>query len=344
MKKTLIAILIITACTSCASREAVRPTLPDLVWPRPPAQPRIAWVKEVRAMEDAGIAKGFWKKLFELIAGAEEMQIVRPYGILADTRERLVIVDTGGGIVHLLDPKEGRYTILPPEGESRLASPIGVTEDDARNLYVTDSATGLLYRYDNAKGVFSAFIRHEMERPTGIAFNPTNRLLYVAETGTHQIVAIDLTGNERLRFGARGSLPGQFNYPTDLCIDRKGNVLITDALNARIQTFSAAGKFIASFGQPGDTPGNFAKPKGVAVDSDNNIYVSDALFDMIQIFSPSGQLLMGFGDRGNEPGQFWMPSGIFIDRNDFIYVSDTYNRRIQIFKYLKTDYMTTDNK
>ncbi|MCM2356884.1 MAG: 6-bladed beta-propeller [Geobacteraceae bacterium] len=305
------------------------------VWPSPPLEPRIEWVKEIRDYRGAGVDRGFWKRAWDFIAGEEEARIIKPHGVYFDDMQRLFIVDAGGAQLHLMDMRKGRYTLIRHENGNGFLSPVGISGDDGGNVYVTDSGTAVIFRYSLQDDSLTQFTSVKFARPTGIAFNRANRLLYVVDTAAHQVVALDMTGTERIRFGSRGHGPGQFNYPTDICIDGTGQVIVTDALNSRIQIFSSSGKPLTAFGQAGDEIGHFNKPKGVAVDSDGHIYICDALHDAVQIFDPQGQLLLSFGESGQEPGQFWMPSGIHIDANDFIYVADSFNQRIQVFKYLK---------
>jgi len=330
-------LLAMLLCTSgCTSVRLVSSPAPEqrIVWPPPPLEPRIEWVREIKSHRDLGVQPGFWQRLVGFIAGEQEERFLRPYGIWASSGKRFVLVDSGAAKVHLVDLEKGRYLPLPEAGTVKLLSPIGVTEDDRENLYVTDSGTGQLFRYSLADGTLAPFVTYRFKRPSGVAFNPVNRLLYVVETAAHQVVAIDSRGMERFRFGSRGSGAGQFNFPTDLAIDRSGRVIVTDSLNGRIQIFAADGTAAGGFGEPGDTAGRFARPKGVALDSEGHIYVCDSQQDLVQIFDDNGRLLLAFGENGSEPGQFWMPSGIFID-NDTIYVADTYNQRVQVFRYLK---------
>jgi DNA-binding beta-propeller fold protein YncE len=112
-------------------------------------------------------------------------------------------------------------------------------------------------------------------------------------------------------------------------------VLVTDALNFRVQAFDAEGRFLWQMGRQGDAAGDFAAPKGVATDSQGHIYVADALFDSVQIFRHDGALLLAFGERGTAVGQFLLPGGIFINAEDRIYVADAYNGRIQTFDFLR---------
>jgi len=331
--RLLAVLMLLTACTGATGRTPI--TTGELFWPPSPMEPKIQWVKEIHDYRDAGIAMGIWKRFAEYITGAEEIGIVKPYGVHFDSGSRLVVVDVGRAMVHVMDTKENEYTEIGAGKERVFITPIGVTEDDEENLYITDSGAGIIYRYGLRRKVLQPFITLDTGRPTGIAYNKNNKLLYVTDTAEHQIAVFDLKGSERFRIGSRGEGPGKFNFPTDLFVDNRNRLYVTDALNARVQIFSSDGLLLKSFGNAGDTPGYFAKPKGIAVDSEGHIYVCDALLDTIQIFDDSGEFLLAVGGNGLGAGQFWMPAGLYIDRNDFIYVADSYNRRVQVFRYLK---------
>lgn len=304
------------------------------VWPAPPQPARIRWIKEVKSPEDHGISQGFWKRVSATLSGLRQEPIRKPYGVHADERGRLIVVDSGAAVVHILDPQANQYRLLGPEQGLRFVAPIGVTEDDHGNLYVTDAGAGVIYRYRFSDRSFARFSPFKLKRPTGIAFSKKQQVLFVSDTTAHQVVVYDLAGQELRRIGARGTGDARFNYPTDLFVDRQGQLYVTDALNQRIQILTPEGQLLAQFGEGGDSTGYLAKPKGVAVDSRGHIYVCDALLDAVQIFDSSGQLLLFFGGTGNRPGEFWMPTGIDIDGNDNIYVSDSFNRRIQVFRYV----------
>lgn len=329
----LLAILVPSGCATPPSIHDTRPEV-ELQWPGKTAGPKIVWVRSISGYQDVGISKGFWKKALEFFIGADERRIVRPYGVLIDSAGRLYIADPGGGVVHCMDPKEGRYTIISGEEGSRLRTPIGLTEDNQGRIYITDSAAASVFRYDPAVGSLKPFMSGLLARPTGIVFNKSNGLLYIVDTTGQKVIAAGVDGLERWQLGSSGKGAGQFNYPTDIAVDKQGRLYVTDTLNYRIRTFSPAGVQLAMFGAAGDATGYLKRPKGVAVDSAGHIYVCDALLDAVQIFDSAGQLLLSFGRQGAGAGEFWMPSGIFIDSEDFIYVADTYNQRIQVFRYL----------
>jgi sugar lactone lactonase YvrE len=305
-----------------------------LEWSGPLDEITVRWVGEVRAYGDFKVKRGFLKKFSTLLLGRDERRLVRPYGIFLDASERLLVTDPGTSSLHMMNLKSDEYRVLTQvAGGGGLVSPLGVTGDDQGTFYFTDSATGAVYFGQWDKMPPRKFNKAELVRPTGIAFNRDNWLLYVADTGLHQIVVFGLDGQEKFRIGKRGSEPGQFNFPTDLWIDGSGHLYVNDSLNARIQVFTADGTLLESIGSRGHAPGYFDRPKGLAVDSAGNLYVCDALQDTVEVFDRDGRYRMNFGSRGQKPGQFWLPTGLFIGRDNRIFVADSYNSRIQIFEY-----------
>lgn len=329
--------LFLLLLASCATSPAAGPRSSnrELLWPPLPMESRIQWVSEFRDYHEVGITKGFWKMIGEFVFGEEETRLRKPYGVYKDDRDRIFVVDVGAAVVHVFDRKKNQYYTIGDHGKPLLRTPIAVTEDERENLFVSDAGSGRVYTFNLRKKELREFGPTRLGRPTGIAYNRTNKLLYVTDTAAHQVIAFRGDGTEELRIGTRGDAPGEFNYPTDLFVTPQGELYVTDALNGRIQIFSPDGKYLRSFGVAGDTPGFFDKPKGVAVDSEGHVYVCEAMFDTIQIFDQNGRFLLNFGSTGDEEGELRMPSGIYIDRDDLIYVADSFNKRIQIFKYLK---------
>lgn len=326
---------VLAACAT--SQTAATAVSRDISWPLASSPGRVVWVRNITGPADIGSGSGFWQRLSEVVSGAESSPIIRPHGLLRSAAGALYLTDPGRGMVHCFDITKSTYSVIAPRDDAPLSSPIGITEDSAGRIYITDSMTASVYRYTPADGTLKLLLSKALERPTGIAFNPVNNMLYVADTLASQIVIVDLNGVVIRRIGALGEGSTGFNRPTDLAVDARGQIYITDSLNFRITVMTPEGQVINQFGSPGDAGGSFSRPKGIAVDSTGNIYVNDSLMDAVQVFDQSGELQLMFGRKGTEPGQFWMPSGLFVDRLDQVYVADTYNRRIQIFRYLPSD-------
>jgi len=328
-----IALAVFSACSGGQSLHRLKPET-AMEWPLGADGGRVVWVKTIAQFQDLGLSKGFWKRVQELVVGEDARSIARPYGVLHDPAGRLYLADPGGGVVHSLDIGRGRYSVIGAGAESPLRTPIGLAVDERGRLYITDSSAGMVYRHDPADGSLRPWLAEKLKRPTGIAFNSVNQLLYIVDTLESQIVAVDQGGVEQHRLGAPGQGSMRFNRPTDIAIDRSGQIYVTDSLNFRITVFTPDGQELRQFGEAGDAHGFFSRPKGVAADSDGHVYVCDSLRDAVQVFDADGSPLLVFGTAGSGLGQFWMPSGLYIDSGDYIFVADTYNQRIQVFRYI----------
>lgn len=302
-------------------------------WPEGPNPTRIVWTGAATTPEELGIGYGLWGTLWRKAAGGEYDAIGRPYGIHADCRRRILVTDSVKKGVHLFDRELKRYYFI---GGGQFVLPIGITEDENNTAYVTDAAQGKVFKF-NLGERYPIMFADGLKRPTGIVYNPANKLIYVTDTVAGQVLAYNRQGKVMQRLGKPGQGKGEFNLPTDLAVDATGRIYVTDPLNARIQIFAKDGSFLKAFGEAGDNVGCFGKAKGVAVNSEGHIYVCDALYDRVQVFDFEGRLLVTFGSSGNGKGEFWMPSGIAIDKDDNIYIADTYNSRIQLLGYAWLD-------
>jgi DNA-binding beta-propeller fold protein YncE len=322
--------------SGCAKHADVPLARPDIFWPNPPEVKRIEFVQTVSKPEDLNIRPGILKLVVNYIVGEAAASMVSPYGITTDSQGRLYVVDTALKRIHVFDAEGNDYYFFPAD-KKMLASPIGIVADNGGTVYITDSIQGAVFIFaDSGKEFVTALGGGIFKRPTGIAINPKTSELLVVDTLLSRVFRFDLQSRaQKGSFGTDGATEGQFHYPTNIFVTSTGDIIVSDALNFRVQLFSPEGRFLFTFGRMGDAPGTFSRPKGVAADSDGNMYVVDALFDNIQVFDKRGTLLMDFGEHGKGYGDFWLPTGIYIDKNDRIYVSDSSNRRVQIFRYLK---------
>ena len=315
-------------------RTEERALVKPLVWPAPPQQARIRFVKTVARPEDMGIESSFWQQLWGVLVGKEEQWFIRPTGVAA-TGQTVFVTDAGGQALWILNPQAKQFRKLQSAAGRHLISPVAVTLGTEERIYIVDSYLREIVIYDRKQNPVGVISAPNVQRPAGLAYDNTRNRLYVADSAAHRVWVFAGDGKPLGAIGQRGTGDGEFNFPTHVAVDRNGNLYVTDALNFRLQMFDSEGRFTGKFGRHGDSSGTFASPKGVAVDSENHIYVVDALFDAVQIFDRAGQYLLTFGERGVGPGQFWLPGGIFIDDHDQIYVADTYNQRLQIFQYLR---------
>ena len=185
-------------------------------------------------------------------------------------------------------------------------------------------------------------------RPFGMGKDPNANRFAVADTGNNRIqlftfdAATGAITFER-KFGARGTLAGQFNGPQGVAIGPLGDIHVADTGNHRIQVFSSTGAFEVQFGTLGSSPGMLNSPAGICVDVSGLIYVADTGNNRIQIFNGTGLFLWQFGSAGSGNGQFSRPTDIQIGIAGRMYVADSSNHRIQIFDSARNHVLSLGN-
>jgi DNA-binding beta-propeller fold protein YncE len=311
---------------------------PTLVWPLPPEKPRLKYLGSIYGAADVEPTKkaGFLDRLAGIEHRDFKPTFIKPYGIATDSHDRIYVTDSGQGLIFVLDRGQKRVSFIGRGAQVHLHVPIGITVDRKDRVWVADAVGQHVYAFDTEGNVLMALGQQdEMVNPTAVAVDESRHRLYVVDSKQHALLVYDSESGQLLsRFGQRGNEDGQFNFPTNVALDRAGRIYVTDTMNFRVQVFDPDYKFVDAFGQQGNRFGQFLKPKGVALDNYGNVYVVDSDFDNFQIFDQKRRLLMFLGGMGQLPGTFWLPAGIHIDRHNQIYVADQNNRRIQVFQLL----------
>jgi len=329
--------VIVVICSGCGqpAGELFAPPVKPIVWPAPPETARIKYVGQISTEKDLHRAVSLSEGLGQLIFGQKEIGVLlNPYGVALDGKNRLFITDTSGSVIHLMDLKTRQYKQLSELADNeKLATPVALAIAEGQ-VFVADSSLAKICVFDREGRFQFSFGQERLKRPSGIAYWPEDEKVYVSDTSRHVVDVFSRSGEFLHEIGDRGLKAGEFNFPTQLWVDRSGRLYVSDTLNYRIQVFTSDGKILFTFGRQGDRPGNFAHPCGVATDSLGNIYVIDRQYENVQIFDREGHILMALGQEGTEIGQFWLPAGIWIDSSNKIYIADSFNKRIQVFQLL----------
>lgn len=331
--------------------------LSKIVWPNPPAITRIRYVNQFygeKREEQQKQKKAGW---MDRVAGATVgdanpnekvfFQLVRPYGIGFDSKGRVYTVDEKVLAVFIYSPETQKVELVKNGVQARFKLPTGLTLDDADRLFVSDSELKHVLVFTKEHKV-EASIGEGMVRPAGLAVDNENRFLYVADSERDQVLVYDADTYKFLRAIGKPSgkhdltEPGSFARPTNVAVDKDGNLYVADSFNSRIEVFDADGQFIREFGKAGDGPGYFARPKGIAIDADGHLWIADAVQDRVQVFTPEGRLLIYIGGHGLLPGQFNTVAGIAIDNKNRVFTSEQYPGRVQIFRYITDEEAKAD--
>jgi sugar lactone lactonase YvrE len=189
--------------------------------------------------------------------------------------------------------------------------------------------------------------------------------VYVADCGNDTIRKITPGGLVTTLAGSAGQggssdgtgSEARFNAPSDVAVDGKGNLYVTDIFDRTIRKITPGGVVTTSFdskhlhnmrtpggvvttlagsaGQGGSSDGTgsdarFNEPSGVAVDGSGNLYVADTYNHTIRKITPGGvvtTLAGSAGQQGSSDGtgsdaRFNAPSDVAVDGRGNVYVVD----------------------
>ncbi|HEV7406822.1 MAG TPA: hypothetical protein VGO11_27985 [Chthoniobacteraceae bacterium] len=193
--------------------------------------------------------------------------------------------------------------------------------------------------------------------PFGMAFNPTDGALIVAEMFGAKVRRITADGRATTIAGkgTDGHANGAGNLATFsevrfVAVSQDGVIYATDShavrkivlTNEADPSFAAsyrvstlAGGTVSGFDDGAGTAARFNKPRGIAVDTDGFIYVADTMNNAIRRISPDGLVgtIAGFATAGAADGSghvasFNSPQGVAIV-NHAVVVADTQNNKLR---------------
>jgi DNA-binding beta-propeller fold protein YncE len=334
--------------------EAPKLDISNIVWPQPPAIARLRYLDYFSAQKpEPVVEKAKPKKSWmDRVAGITPEDAAKkagtkprfalgtPYGLAVDSKGLLYVADTKVGAVFVFNPESHDTDMIKHGVDAKFGRIFGLAIDDADRLFVSDGKYNHVLVFNAQHKLQGQFGEGIMDDPAGLAIDEENRFLYVANTGSDQVLVYDADTFKLLRkIGTAGkdhtlTTPGDFSKPTNVAVDKDGNLFVTDTLNDRVEEFDADGVFIRAFGKNGDGPGDFARPKGIAVDCDGHVWVADAMTNRLQVFTEEGDLRLVLGGFGSLPGQFKALTDVTIDKKNRVFTSEQFEGRVQMFRYI----------
>lgn len=268
------------------------------------------------------------------IYGVGPDRLYRPTEVAVDSKGDIYIADTFKNRILVFD-KNGKYITRfgksgAKQGEIQLPSAITVSEDG--RIFVLQHTRGKVTIFNAKKEVV-----WEVDVPYPLAATVKDKKLYVA---TDRGVMIgDLNGKLLSAFGTKGRNKGQFNRPTGIAVDNKGNIYVADSMNYRLSAYTKEGKHLWDAGAPID-PQNaimarerkFGLPVSVTLADDGLLYVMDAFNGEIYMFDTDGRQRGIVGEWGKDDGQFYYPGGIASMGGELFAVADKFNDRVQVVR------------
>lgn len=292
-----------------------------------------------------------------------------PNSVAMDPSGNLYVADTTNNLIRKIDTSGNVTTFAGSTGgyadgngtAAKFNQPKGIAVDSAGNVYVADTTNHKIRKIDpsgnvttiaggaggflDANGTSARF-----SSPNDIAVDSSG-IIYVADTNTHRIRKIDLSGNVTTFAGSTtGNVDGtgtaaKFSGPTGLVVDSFGNVYVSDTGNNRIRKITPDGAVTTFAGSGlGTTDGNgtlakFTTPKGITLDAAGNLYVADYGSNRIRKIDSSANVTTiagftsGYTDGTGVAIQFAGPTDIAVNSAGNLFISDYMNNRIRLLSY-----------
>jgi DNA-binding beta-propeller fold protein YncE len=248
-------------------------------------------------------------------------------------------------------------------------NPAGIAIDPVGNLYIADCGNHCIREVD-LNGIIKTIAGTgdrgyngdtypatwaRLNEPTDVAIDSTGQI-YIADRNNHAIrkiqtngIIVTVAGNGSPGYSGDGgeAIDAMLNYPTDLSVDKEGNLYIADCLNSCIRRIDVdghietiAGNGTAGYAGDGEPAAaailNYAG--GVTVDSAGELYITDSGNHRLRKVNTAGIIttLAGNGDMGysGDGGQaiyaiLSYPYSITVDSADCIYFCDMNNDLIR---------------
>ncbi len=166
-------------------------------------------------------------------------------------------------------------------GPGQFNTPVGIAVDQQGEIYVADVGNHRIQKLSSLGQPLTQW--HTVGSGTGESTEIGYDLaldvggnVYVSEPhpfsdGNDHVQKFSPAGELLATWGGPGTGPGQFNQPTGVAVDSRGNVFVVDAYNNRVQELSSTGHYLAQWNGP--EPG-FKFVSKIALDDHGNMYVS----------------------------------------------------------------------
>jgi len=307
--------------------------------------------------------------------------LMSPSGLVGSPTGELYFTDsassrirkvTTSGAVTTIAGGAGPGTADGAYGVSRFSRPQGVTVGPSSQIFVADTDNNRIRSVNtnptNQTAILAGTTQGDLEGtgtaakfniPIGIVYDPIRNMVIVADSQSHRIRQVSLSGVMTTLSGqqATGGLQNgtgtgaRFNYPRGLAIDSTGTIYVADSLNHAIRKISPAGVVstlagggtstlgVAGSKEDVGTEARFRNPTAVTVDAAGNVYVADTGNNRIRKITPDGTVsavagsatdASGYADGTKTDALFASPTGIAIGSDGRLYVADTGNNRLRV--------------
>jgi len=206
-------------------------------------------------------------------------------------------------------------------GANMFVRPYDLVVDRSGYLWIIDEKQNFIFKFTEdgkqlmtlgKKGVTGDNASHDsFDGPTDVAIARNGDIFVTDGYDNSRVAKFDKNGKFLMVIGGtKGAEIGQFNLPHRVYIDSKGEVVIQDRVNKRIQFWTQDGKFIKQWTDLG-----LMYPAGMDLLPDDTLYLSDSDGQSVKIVKDDKILDAIGGLDGMRPHQ------VTVDKFGALYVS-----------------------
>jgi DNA-binding beta-propeller fold protein YncE len=282
--------------------------------------------------------------------GTGNGEFLRPHDLeFSNDYKYLYSVDRDGNRIQVFS-KNGTFLFKfgqKGQGNGEFLIPYGLDVDERGNVWVADRGNHRVQEFSSKGDFISKFGNKDshpssklgkFDNPRHVEVDRNLTFVYVADSKNNRIQQFYLNGTFVRAIGELGNKPGEFNLPTTIEQDSKGNFFVTERGNERIQKFDNNWNPRLSWGSKGTNNNQFCHLEHLALDKQGNVYVTDPQSDpgcsmkaRVLKFDNNGKFLAKIGTSGAEVGQLEDPEHLAVDTGGDVYVSDRKNNKILVY-------------
>jgi len=262
-----------------------------------------------------------------------------PTDVAVDSRGRVWVADGANDRIMRFTTQGRPDRIISTVGDERFHQPVGLTVDSKDRLWVADTGEHRLLVLTSEAALVE---RIPLTMPDGRVADPTDLLVapdgsrtWVIDNDNHRVLVRDNTTGSLTARGRFGSGLSQFQWPFMIAATRDGDILITEAIGARVQRISRTGRWAGQISRWGVEAGQLYRPKGIAVDERNRVFVSDSTLGVVQVFKATGELIGVLCEETGRIMRFEHPMGMCFDKQSRLYVVELRAHRVALITLLE---------
>jgi DNA-binding beta-propeller fold protein YncE len=181
-------------------------------------------------------------------------------------------------------------------------------------------------------GFFGGKSGVELSSPHGLAVH--EGVVYVSDTGNSRIqmfgsngvflATLEIDSTPDNKTAEEKKLPYKLSEPTDIAINRRGEIYVLDANDGLIKIYNAQGKYLKHLARDGKIMTFSLASEGV--------YIADKESLVISRYDYADKLIHSFGSKGEGRGLFKSISGLVAAKDRKVYVGDSKKAMSNIFQ------------